>query len=400
MTNIKKIICAITAPLMGSAAVAYAQDRNPAAGRGFQFKASDQALARSYWTTDRLVNAKSMPLPRIDPGAVVSNYVDSPSKSAAVQLTPRILPGTRPTIITGHDESQPATRRQDESQPRPKMVDHADAATANFTYEFPFNNYQVPDVNMYPYSAVGKLFFVVPPGASVAPGEYVCSGSVFYDSHTVLTARHCMYDYQTGTSYTNFEFYPAWDNGPNPAYQNGWTVRGLWTWVSNAATMDYDIGFLQLNDAAGYGCNGSSGTLPIWSYTGSLGVWIFGDVSQYTTIQEDVLGYPQSSPFSGDNMYDDAAIVGTTNPLGTSNIVELGNPQTAGATGGPWIVGLNPNGAANGTNNTLNATNIITGLNSFHWTSPSQPLPINGPAFLTYNVWNLYSDYTNKLSCP
>jgi hypothetical protein len=208
-----------------------------------------------------------------------------------------------------------------------------------------------------------------------------------------------MYDYSSSKWYSNFVFYPAYNNGPNPAYHNGWTVRALSTWTRNASSMDYDIGFLQLNDAAGYGCNGSSGTPPIWSYTGSLGVGIFGDVSQYATVQEDVLGYPQASPFTGNNMYQDAAMVGTTNPLGTSNIVELGNPQTGGTSGGPWIVGLDPGAAANGTNNIFNASNIVTGLNSFKWTSPNEPLAMNGPAFLTYNLWNLYTSYS-KLPCP
>src|SRR5262249_41449679 len=152
-------------------------------------------------------------------------------------------------------------------------------------------------------------------------------------------------------------------------------------------------GFLQLNDAAGYGCDGSSGTPPIWSYTGSLGVWIFNDASQYAKVQADVLGYPQGAPFSGDTMYQNSAVVSVINPLGTTNIVELGNPQTGGSSGGPWIVGLNPNVADNGTNNTLKLSNIIVGLNSFQWTSPSQPLAMNGPAFLVYNVWNLYLNY-------
>ncbi|MBZ5623916.1 MAG: hypothetical protein LAQ69_35210 [Acidobacteriia bacterium] len=400
MKNMKRRIRAITASIIGLAEVAFAQGASPAAARGFRIELSDQTRAESYWTSDRLVYAKPMPLSSVDPATAAFNQTEPPSKSANVQLAPEVLPGTLPTIAAGgQDLSRSARSGGDASQPTIKMSDHAQATAANFTYEFPFNNYQVPNVNMYPYSAIGKLFFVVPPGASIDPGDYVCSGSVFYDSHTVLTARRCMYDYPTGTSYSNFVFYPAYDGGPNPAYNGGWTVRALWTWVSNAASMDYDIGFLQLNDAAGYGCNGSSGTPPIWSYTGSLGVRFFGNASQYATIQENVLGYPQSSPFSGDKMYQNAAIVAAINPLGTSNIVELGNPQTDGTGGGPWIVGFNPQGAPHATNNTINATNLITGLNSFKWTSPSQPLAINSPAFLAYNLWDLYTGY-NKLPCP
>jgi len=394
MKKLNTKIRAIAASMVCLAAAALAQDQTSSVPHGVQFKASEQAEARGYWTRFRLENAKPMSLPRIDPGVAEAN--EPASNRNAPQRAPRILAGARPTIST----AQAPTQKQ--SDDRLKMQDHAQpdaATTSTFGYVFPFNNHQVPDVNMYPYSAVGKLFFTVPDGASVPAGEYVCSGAVFYDSHTVITARHCMYDYPTGKFFSNFVFYPGYDNGPNPAFNNGWTVRGLWTWGTNSATRDFDVGFLQLNDAAGYGCDGSSGTAPIWTYTGSLGVWIFDDVSQYATIQADVLAYPQAAPFSGDSMYQDSAVVSVTNPFGTTNVVELGNPQTGGSAGGPWIVGLNPNVADNGTNNTLNLSNIMVGLNAFHWTSPSQPLAMNGPAFLTYNVWNLYVSYTQNLAC-
>ncbi len=192
-------------------------------------------------------------------------------------------------------------------------------------------------------------------------------------------------------------FYPAWDNGPNPAYQNGWTVRVAWTWVTNSSTPDYDIGFLQLNDLAGYGCDGSSGTPPIWTFTGSLGVLILDNASQYAKLQQDVLGYPQSAPFDGDKMYQNSAVISVINPGSTSNIVELGNPQGDGSAGAPWLVGFDPNGAPNASNNSLRASNLITGLTS-HSAGPNQPLATTGPAFLTYNVWNLFTS-TKRPSC-
>jgi V8-like Glu-specific endopeptidase len=395
-------IWAIAAFILGFAAVAFAQDQRRPEPGGVQFNLSnrsfDQASVESYWTAERLASAIPMPLPKLDPATAAFNSAEPPSN-----LPPRVLPATPPKIAPRATVSANGTGQ---SQPTVEMLEHGEAAPenlaaaqGNFNYEFPFNNFQVPNVNTWPYSAVGKLFFTIPPGASEPAGNYVCSGSVFFDSHTVITARHCMYDYPTGKAYSNFVFFPAWNNGPNPAYHNGWTVRALWTWVGNAATMDFDIGFLQLNDATGFGCNGSSGTLPIWNYTGSLGAWIFGNVGQYATIQEDLFGYPQAAPFNGNTMFQDEAIVGTTNPNGTANIVELGNPQTGGTSGGPWIVGLDPNSAPNGTNNTGNFTNLTTGLNSFKWILPNQPLAINGPAFLIYNLWNLYTGYS-KLPCP
>lgn len=398
----------LTVCSLGLAVVAFAQDPSALAPRGSQFKDADQTLTKQYWTNDRLSNARPMPLPLVDPTTIVPGNIQRPATTTVA--APHTLPGTRPTITaTSKNESQSTGLKQDESLLTIKMSDHSSALNpdaqlvspkdATFGYEYPFNNYQVPDIDTYPYSAVGKLFFVIPPGASQPAGEYVCSGAVFYDSHTVLTARHCMYDYATGTWYSNFIFFPAWNGGPNPAFNNGWTARQSYTWTSNASTPDYDIGLLQLNDAGGFGCNGSSGTQPIWSYTGSLGVIYFGDVSQYTNIQESVVAYPQTSPFSGDSMYQDTAVVAVTNPLGTTNVVEIGNPQTDGSSGGPWIVGIDPGVAGNSTNNTIDGTNLITGLNSFKWTNPNLPLASNGPAFLAYNLWNLYLGY-QQLSCP
>lgn len=36
------------------------------------------------------------------------------------------------------------------------------------------------------------------------------------------------------------------------------------------------------------------------------------------------------------------AATGAVNPLGYNNVIEIGNPQTGGTSGGPWIIGLNP----------------------------------------------------------
>jgi hypothetical protein len=190
----------LTVCSFGLAVVAFAQDPSALAPRGSQFKDADQTLTKQYWTNDRLSNARPMPLPLVDPTSIVPGNIQRPATTTVA--TPHTLPGTRPTITNASkNESQSTGLKQDESLLTIKMSDHSSAVNpdaqlstpkdATFGYEYPFNNYQVPDIDTYPYSAVGKLFFVIPPGASQPAGEYVCSGAVFYDSHTVLTARHC-----------------------------------------------------------------------------------------------------------------------------------------------------------------------------------------------------------------
>lgn len=385
MTHTKRI-CTITASVLGLAVVAFSQDNNLPASGGSQIKASDQSVAQNYWSNDRLANSTSMPLPKLDLPAEVTDNIESPTKSST-KIAPRIFPGTRPTIGP-KDVPQQSTSVPVKSQSTTQATDQPHAASASLISDIPYNGYQVPNVNMYPYSAVGKLFFTIPPGASVPAGDYSCVATVFYDSHTVITARHCIFDFATKIFYTNFVFFPAYENGPNPAFNNGWNVRYVFTWVGGAtSTLDYDVAFVQLADAAGFGCNGSSGTPPIWSYTGSLGVWIFGAASQYNTIMENALGYPGLNPLNYSIMYQDTAVSSAY----AGGIVQMANPVDVIADAGPWIVGLNPGAADDGGNNTVNASNLVTGLSAGRGSSP---LTMYGPAFLTYNVWNLYASYT------
>jgi len=383
----KTTICALSASLFGLAGMAYAQQRPAVAGH-LTIGATDQTAALAYWTPERMANAKPMPLPTLDPATASLNA------SPLAPLLPQQFSAGAPPAGNLETTGLPAQTFE--------MLNHGDTAVPanvqpDFTYEFPFSNYQPPVQNAYPYATVGKLFFVIPPGASEPAGDYVCSGSVTANKYTVLTARHCMYDVNTGIWYNSWVFDPAYNSGPNPTYGNSWTPRQLETWVTGS-TYDYDIGFMQMNDMSGTGCNGSDGTNPIGYYTGYLGYTYNGSYAQR---QWSIFGFPQASPFAGNHLYQDDAATGTLNPFGTTNIVEAGNPQTGGTSGGPWVIGLIPKNSADPapSNNTIKGGNFANGVNSFQWTSPSQPLAINGPEFQTYNFLNLFTAYKG-LSCP
>ncbi len=388
----KKRTGLITAVALTLTTAAIAQNTNrPVAGK-FVVSDAQRSAAAAFWTNDLLENATPMPLPTLDPLSVRTT-----DNTLPVAGEPRVSkPGGAPTFF-------PSKEEQPSLEPIPaKHPDMAPTTTIQpegFGYEMPFTNHRMASVNMYPHAAVGKLFFYIPAGASEPSGTYVCSASVAMNNHTLITARHCMFDYATGKWYQNFTFYPAYSNGGNPAYNGGWTIRKLTTWVSGASTYDYDIGFMQVNDNKGYGCAGSSGGLPIGSYTGWLGYTYGGDYSQR---QWDIFGYPAAPPFGGAYQWDDEAGTGTLNPLGTTNIIEVGNPQTGGTSGGPWIIGFDPQNLADqniGNNTAPTYTNLVNGLNSFKWTNPNHPESINGPAFYAYNFWNLFTAYSGN-SCP
>ena len=81
-------------------------------------------------------------------------------------------------------------------------------------------------------------------------------------------------------------------------------------------------------------------------------------------------------------------------------MVEIGDPQTGGTSGGPWVIGFDPGSAKTGavSNNLINGTNFDSAVNSFVWTNPNQPLAINGTVFEQNNFYNLYT-YALSLTC-
>jgi hypothetical protein len=351
-----------------------------------------QAL-REYWTPERLAAARPLPIP------MAAREAREMSSTLAAPEPMHTGGGGRPTAhLKAADEPSldrfPLNRGEEDDT-------EAVASPESFSYEMPFNNFRTGVNNQYPYSAIGKLFFVIPEGASEPAGDYVCSAAVAgVQNYIVVTARHCVFDYATSKWYSNWVFYPGWDNGSNAALGGAWYPNVVATWVSSSTlslTTGWDVAMMTMHDSTGRGCGGDSGHT-IGSITGWLGYSYGGDFSQR---QWNIFGYPQAAPFEGNYLYQDNGATGTVNPLGTTNVVEVGNPQTGGTSGGPWVIGFNPNDATdpNPNNNTNPGLfNLENGVNSFKWTSPNQPLSINGTVFTQANYWNLYT-YLNGIPC-
>ncbi len=253
------------------------------------------------------------------------------------------------------------------------------------TYPFPFARIRTSLMkNTYPEKTIGKLFF------TLSGINYVCSASVIA-AHTLITARHCIYDYGTATWATNVVFYPGYDNGvanTNLGPSNGWAARQLYTWTSSAADWQYDIGFIQTWNRNRTACAPNSINPQVEYYTGTLGYKYGGS---YDNRQFDAFGYPQASPFSGNFPYQCETTTGALASFGYTNTLEVGCDMTGGSSGGPWLdtYRLAESGSKN----------YVTSLNSFKWTSPSRPLSMNGPQFMTGNFYNLYTGAL-ALSCP
>jgi len=251
---------------------------------------------------------------------------------------------------------------------------------------------------------VGRLFF------SLEGGNFSCSASVIRP-HTLVTARHCMFDYSTGTFGSNWAFYPDFNNGKADTAIGGgiWFAEFAFTWVSGAPGFNYDIGLLAMHDANGQGCYLINDTATTELYTGFLGYTYNGDYSQR---QWAVFGYPaetnseDGNPFNGKwQIRSDAATGHVNDDIGGNftNTVEIGSDQTGGTSGGPWIIGYNPGTSKTfkfGANSMFgsNNGNFVNSVNSFKFTNPDHGLAINGPEFNDYNLLNLLTAY-NSVTC-
>jgi V8-like Glu-specific endopeptidase len=383
------LVCLSSVPALAQEAASASATPRAGTSPAVSDEAAHAKALQEYWTPERLASAIPMPIPEAVGEAINSSA--TPSSTGPVHSGAGGLPSFRdaaaadlPTERFPLDQGEAASA--DESA-------EALATPAGFSYEMPFNNFRAGNRNTYPYSAIGKLFFTIPPGTSEAPGTYVCSAAVGIQNHIVITARHCVFDIVSKKFYSNWIFYPGWNNGSDSTLHGAWYPNVVATWVSASTlslTTGWDIALMTMHDSTNTGCGGDKGRT-IGSYTGWLGYSYGGDYSQR---QWNIFGYPQGAPFEGNYLYQDNGATGTVNPLGSTNIVEAGNPQTGGTSGGPWVIGFDPaNGTVPNPNNNTNPglKNLANGVNSFVWTRPSQPLALNGTVFTQANFWNLYT---------
>lgn len=355
---------------------------------------ADMQAAVYYWTAERRATAVARDM--WVTAFPVSQRPPTPSGPAVS------VPGALPTLSVPEAAeigSTPASsgdpfwtqERRDQAIPRDMGVSVSSQQTEiplGFTYPYPFTRYGVipllywnNTVKKFPYTTVGKLFF------TLSGVNYVCSASVLRP-HLLLTARHCVYDYETSVWATNVIFDPGYYAAPNAALGGDWAAYTLATWVSGSEDLQYDIGMIVTYNKNRTGCAPAPGNLQIESYTGFLGYSYGGDYAQRAW---DPFGYPAASPFSGKAMVQCETSTGALNQFGNTNTVEVGCDMTGGCSGGPWIKTFVPGVA--GSNNYAN------GLNSFKFIDPDRKSAINSPQFLEDNFYNLLN-FAMGLPCP
>ena len=198
---------------------------------------SQVAATQGHWTRQALSGARPMPIPKAEgaPGALAM-----PLRMERARTGDGILPRVQPGGPSMHpqggwsEDAEPYVLNRNEDE----EAESAPAISSNgtgFSYMMPFTNFgvTVADQAVYPYTTVGKLFLTVPSGATPPTGDYTCTAAVAIDKHTLVTARHCVYDPVTKIWYQNLAFYPGWTSaGKNVTLGGVWYPLTVMTWTT------------------------------------------------------------------------------------------------------------------------------------------------------------------------
>lgn len=303
---------------------------------------STSSTAATYWTPERLRNAKPRPLPKhtsTSTGTAATPTTETSVSGSGQPPTVNVTPNTqklftpaKPVDSTNNDKVQP---------------NKVGTAGAYFT-----SSRLVPlsADTAYPYRTVGKLFYT-----ELGVGDFVCSASIIRP-RVVLTAGHCVHSGSGGSSgfFTNFVFIPAYRNGSAPYYS--WSpslVSTTTAWITsngnapNAA--DYAM-FEMLDKSI------SGSVRKIGDITGYLGYRTQRLLPNHVTM----LGYPGNLD-NGEIIHQ---VTAESFRSRSPNAVEYGSDMGGGSSGGPWIqnFGALAAGQGGGTNSGLNE---VVGVTSY-----------------------------------
>ena len=276
------------------------------------------AAVEEYWTEERLFEAQPIPVEAPPP----------PAEALAMFAT----------------EFAPDGEPEDQESEVPEPVASID--TLGLTgVAGSYDTARVPNRNVFPYTAVGKLFMTFD-GANYVGSAWVIGQSA------IFTAGHCIFDDGAEDGWADrVLFIPQYHQGQEPIGR--WAATRLHTLSGWAAGGDdkfqYDMAAARLDR-------------PVGPDTGVVG-WI---ANQAPAPAYQSVGYPSrrlsnTYPFDGREMWRcNGAYLDGANPI------KMANNMTEGCSGGPWLIERNGRFYANG-------------LNSFRWNV--EPETMNSPYF-------------------
>lgn len=303
---------------------------------------------QTYWSPERLKNAKPLPLPTSFNGVVTGVTPQVAGQSQASS-------GAAPTVKVPINQQPLFTPNHPQVQNNGVQPNNVGTKSARFT-----SSQIVPlsaDLS-YPYVTSGKLFFTQP-----GVGDFVCSAAVI-KPRLILTAGHCVHKGSGGNNgfFTNFVFIPAYRDGAAPYRQWSWShviTTNNWSTGNGSVPNAADYAIIEVSDQLF-----SGSTRKIGSVVGYFGYKTLDLLPNHVTM----LGYPVNLD-SGEKMHQ---ITAGSYGSGGNNTAVYGSDMSGGSSGGPWVqnFGVAASGQVNGSDKSLNQ---IVGVTSYGPTA-SEPL--------------------------
>lgn len=228
------------------------------------------------------------------------------------------------------------------------------ATSGGYNYPGPFTRFEVfDDYRVYPYRAIGKLFF------RRGGRSYVCSAASI-GNNAIWTAGHCLHagnNRSDGWS-SRVVFVPSYKDGNAPFGQ--WPAAQLFTsptWYRNGNPngLSEDWGGAILFPKNGRKISQTVGWLGF--------AWNWSRFQHW-----NAMGYPAASPFNGRRLITNPASYAYSGSISGVDSNGIGSDMTGGSSGGPWILKFGTGNYLNG-NNSYRRSNKPNEMFSPHFNS-------------------------------